>query len=268
MKAAAIGLAVALLGASPSPLSGVHRDVQFSSAPLVIECPATMICLIDLKPGERVTSLDHAQLQLWSPQVQYSGGAPHLVMRPDAPNRRANFSVTTDGKHPHLYWVMAISTAATDPMMRVTYHYDAENRHDAVMELRKPRPTPTPSLGNVLEQQMTAACAANHDAYGITPLPPADSHRGDDDTLRANHPADVCHTESATFIRLSSTSAKRADLPVLVEETSDGDRSITPQYADGIYRATDVAGEYALVQGRTRVRIQWQPDKQKDAHVR
>jgi hypothetical protein len=263
VRAAALGLAaLALLGAA-SPTASEHRYVEYNEGtPLVIECPARLVCFVDLKPGERVApELVGSQVQLWDPHVLYSGATPHLTLRPDAPGRRADFVLASDGPHPHLYSIVAVSTPVDWPMMRVTLRYTAEERHDArvraLAEARRPKPTPAPTIA----QEMDAACAANHDVYGIDPLPPDGRHRGDDDTVRAIHPSRVCHSTAQTFIQLPPTSTSRADLPVVIEAASDGERAVTAPFRDGIFRVSDVAHEYVLVQGKTRVRVQWQPEK-------
>lgn len=266
MKILALGLVFMLLGAGS--LSSVHRIVEYSDAPVVIECPATLLCRIDLKPGEYVDpKLLGSELKLFDPQVLYSGSAPHITLRPDAPGRRANFMFTAAGRHPHTYWLMVSSTSTDLPMMRVTYRYDGEDQYDRQQEEQRqaraaqsrPRPHVSPPPPTIA-QVMDVACSANHDAYGITPLPRPGSHRGDDDILRAIHPARVCHTASQTFIQLAATGTERADIPVLMEVTSDGERVVNKYYHDGIYRVDDVAREYALIQGKTRVKIQWQPE--------
>lgn len=262
MKAAAVGLGIALLGAA-SPTASVHRFVEYNDGPpLVIECPARLVCFVDLKAGERVSpELVGSQVQLWDPHVLYSGSTPHLTLRPDAPGRRADFVLASDGPHPHLYSIIALSTPIDGPMVRVTYRYTAEGRHDARMrqlaEQRRPKPTPPPTIA----QEMDAACGANHDVYGIDPLPPEGRHRSDDDTVRAIHPARVCHSASQTFIQLPSSTTSRPDLPIVLEVSPEGERVATAPYQDGIFRVNDVAHEYLIVQGKTRVRVQWQPEK-------
>ena len=255
MKAAAIGLAVALLGAGST--ANVHRTVEYdSNTPLVIECPATLICSIDLEPGETVTpKIVGGSLQLFDPQILYAGSQPHFMLHPDAPGRRGNFFLATTGLHPHLYEIMAVSTKADLPMMRVSFRYDAEDRHEHIVaataarvraqrQLAQARTLPTPApLAVALDQRqmMDAACAANHEVY--------QRDRG------AFSPARVCHTDHETYIELPPSATARPDIPVVMELTQEGDRVADSHYDDGVYRVMDVADQYVLIQGKTRIRI-------------
>jgi type IV secretory pathway VirB9-like protein len=182
------------------------------------------------------------------------------MLHPDAPGRRGNFYLATTGPHPHLYQIMAVSTSADLPMMRVSFRYDGEDRYDArlaamaaarerakeraqIARQQQQRPPPTPL------QAMDAACAANHDVY--------QRDRGE------FSPSRVCHTDRETYIELPRSPTMRPDIPVLMELTREGD-GIAPSHYDtdrdpqglfvGIYHVTDVAN-YVLIEGKTRVRI-------------
>jgi hypothetical protein len=261
MKSLALGLAIALLGASAP--AQVHRDVEYGAKPLVVDGPATLVCLIDLKPGEVIApKIVGADLLLFDPQLLVSGDQPHFTLRPDAPGRHANFILASSGRHPHLYVIIATSTKSTLPMMRVSYRYDAEDRYDRRAEenarriaVQHAQAHATPVRLTQL-QQMDAACAGNHDAYKTL-------DRGE------FAPERVCHNTTETFVELPGSATALPDIPVLMEVDPTAGDTVADVHPEAVtdaggtvhevYRVMDVAKAYVLISGKKRIRIQWVP---------
>lgn len=256
-KSATIVVAVASLLAGTSDADTLTRTIEYHpDAQPTIMCAAGSLCEIRLAFGERIRRIWSAQAPLWAPDASDVNGRPVIALKPEFAGFHTSVSIITDHREYRLQLVSYDGTKQSYPS-DVNFAYNDEARHQARVLAMQPKPVPTQTPLTVA-QQMDAACGKMpaDEQYGIDPQPAFLHPQG----TPARNGRSVCHTLDATYIQMPLGGPEPTDIPTVVEDAPDGVRIVNVAYdpTSRIFHVDDVATEYALVSGKTRVRIQRQ----------
>lgn len=269
-KRAALAAGLTAAVASSASADPEMQTIEFNpNAHPTIECAATFMCEIRLERGEHVTRAWHPQVQIWGVDAGTVNGRPVISFKPETPGLYANFIVLTDKREYELwmrsYDIDVYHKRHTDPPPFYTqFVFDREEkekaRHQAAVIAALPKPSPTPRPLTVAEQ-MDRACASMPvgEQYGIDREPRVFHPEG----IASRNGRGVCHSLTATYIQMPLGGPEPTVVPSLVEDAPDGVRIINAPYdpQSRIFKADDVAEEYALVVNGKRLRIQRQVNR-------
>ena len=230
--------------ALPAAADDGFRTVQYRPfTQTTVTCPANLLCVLRLQPGERIRSGLNSGLAAWESNDVYEGGdeqTPLLTFKPAAPGQRANVVLTTDRR---TYLVLLESNAGTRPTY-IRFAFDEETRSRARRQAQASQP-------QTIAEQLEATCSwfstnAAGEGYALDSRPEVPWH-----------PVRVCHDARATWIALAPSATVAGDLPVVLEVTTSGERIVNYSVfgAERLIRVDGVSDGYVLRSGRDVLRV-------------